>query len=511
MKPTYDIFLSYASEDLEYAKSLAHTLEEQGWSIWWDRKTPFGKHFDEEITENLAAAKTVIVLWTNNSVRSHWVRAEASEAASRGILIPILIGSKVKIPLEFKFLQAANLFDWKPKTAHPEFERLVVRIRELLHEHQLNENNLNNSNTTPLTSTNVETKKWKQKKISAVSGLVISFCLIAGSIIYVLFIGFMNTEVMDTDNIDHVKQSKSLTKALDDRSSKSTENQQEAASVNIGNIRNPPLELLLTIGGAEGNGPGFFKDTRWVGVDGSGRIYTADYDNEGRIQVFDAMGKYLTQWAANEKMITRMAVSREGIVYLLLNSRVFRYDGMTGKLLGTLPSGDDSDTVYFSRIEAMTITVNNELILAGPDLLIRYNEDGEILQKLFNMFDGLTTDKIIHIEDIATDGSNNLYILTNRFDEAIYKFSKQGIFIDRIGQYGDKEGDFIAPASIAIDGQGRLYVNDFSGIMIFEQNGRYQEIFKLFGVAFSIKFDTENNLYRMDRNANQVQKFRVLH
>ena len=51
-----DIFISYTSSDREKAKILAEVLEEQGWSVWWDRKIPPGRSFDEVITEALDAA-----------------------------------------------------------------------------------------------------------------------------------------------------------------------------------------------------------------------------------------------------------------------------------------------------------------------------------------------------------------------------------------------------------------------------------------------------------------------
>ena len=44
-----DIFISYASEDRDWARMLAQKLEEQGWSVWWDRDIPYAKPFDEVI------------------------------------------------------------------------------------------------------------------------------------------------------------------------------------------------------------------------------------------------------------------------------------------------------------------------------------------------------------------------------------------------------------------------------------------------------------------------------
>lgn len=37
-----DVFLSYAREDLDIARQIAGALEREGWSVFWDRRTPPG-------------------------------------------------------------------------------------------------------------------------------------------------------------------------------------------------------------------------------------------------------------------------------------------------------------------------------------------------------------------------------------------------------------------------------------------------------------------------------------
>lgn len=122
-----DIFISYAREDREKARALAALFEAQGWSVWWDRNILAGKSFDREIEAALAAAKCVVVLWSNASVGSDWVKGEAGEGAARKALIPVRIDSAV-VPLEFRRLQTADLSDWDNDPGHPELIAFLKAI-----------------------------------------------------------------------------------------------------------------------------------------------------------------------------------------------------------------------------------------------------------------------------------------------------------------------------------------------------------------------------------------------
>ncbi|MBS0151154.1 MAG: SUMF1/EgtB/PvdO family nonheme iron enzyme [Nitrospira sp.] len=120
-----DIFISYASEDRSCAKSLAHALERKGWSIWWDRRIPIGRSYDEVIEEALDGSKAVVVVWTQTSVKSQWVKNEARKGMRRGVLFPVMPLEEVKIPLEFEHLQAAHLMDWQPEQDHAGFDQFI--------------------------------------------------------------------------------------------------------------------------------------------------------------------------------------------------------------------------------------------------------------------------------------------------------------------------------------------------------------------------------------------------
>jgi formylglycine-generating enzyme required for sulfatase activity len=122
-----DIFISYASEDRERAGRIAGVLESCGWSVWWDRKIAAGQAFDEAIERELEAAKCVIVLWSQASINSEWVKNEAAEASARGVLVPALL-DRVKLPLEFRRRQAADLVGWDGNPNQEGFQTLCSGV-----------------------------------------------------------------------------------------------------------------------------------------------------------------------------------------------------------------------------------------------------------------------------------------------------------------------------------------------------------------------------------------------
>jgi hypothetical protein len=126
-----DVFISYASEDRDRARSLAKVLETGGLSVWWDRKIVPGQSFDQTIERELDAAKSAVVLWSTASISSGWVKSEASAARQRGILVPAMIDD-VKIPLGFRDIQCANLVGWSGDPANEEYQSLRSGLQAVM-------------------------------------------------------------------------------------------------------------------------------------------------------------------------------------------------------------------------------------------------------------------------------------------------------------------------------------------------------------------------------------------
>ena len=128
-----DIFLSYAREDEARAAAVAKVLTGLGWGVFWDRRIPPGKRFEDLIDQQLAHVSCVVVLWSAHSVNSDWVRAEAGEARQRGVLVPAVLEEGVKMPLQFRPFQTANLVGWSGGAMdHSGFADLLRGIEQLV-------------------------------------------------------------------------------------------------------------------------------------------------------------------------------------------------------------------------------------------------------------------------------------------------------------------------------------------------------------------------------------------
>lgn len=124
-----DVFISYAREDAPKAKLLAEALLADGLSVWWDHDLVGGDNFREQISETIAAASCVIVIWSENSVLSPFVKDEASRANDRKTLIPVAVGD-VEPPVGFGELQTIRFKRWAETTA--EWESLVRAVHARL-------------------------------------------------------------------------------------------------------------------------------------------------------------------------------------------------------------------------------------------------------------------------------------------------------------------------------------------------------------------------------------------
>lgn len=254
--------------------------------------------------------------------------------------------------------------------------------------------------------------------------------------------------------------------------------------------------------GGEGSGPGLFDDPRLIAVNPAGEVFVADY-SDGRVQKFDASGKFQFLWnTGDNSYLNGLGIDRSGNVYVLNRSKIWKYDGANGKLLGQLAS--DSDR----RFDALATTLDGGLVAAvdSQDIL-RFNSDGQVVFSLADTGVALSG-KPESINDIAVDGLGNIYLIGDD-TSTIYKYAPDGQLLARFGSEGDEPGQFRAPETIAVDGQGRIYVSDFKGIQVFATDGRYLGKFNVQGFAYGLDFTDQGELWVVT-NKPQVTEYKIV-
>lgn len=123
-----DVFLSYAREDSARAAQVANALQAAGIDVFWDSEIPPGQTWADYIEGKLTSCKALIVLWSEHSTKSQWVREEARMGRDKGVLIPAMIDSS-QAPFGFGEVQAANLSSWNGEAEHPDWRRFMEAVR----------------------------------------------------------------------------------------------------------------------------------------------------------------------------------------------------------------------------------------------------------------------------------------------------------------------------------------------------------------------------------------------
>lgn len=124
------VFISYARPDEPLASLVADGLKDRGFDVWRDNELPAHRPYAEVIEERINGAGAVVVLWSEEAAKSHWVRAEADTARTALTLVQVSIDGTMP-PMPFNQIQCADLKGWDGEKAASGWKKLIASVAEL--------------------------------------------------------------------------------------------------------------------------------------------------------------------------------------------------------------------------------------------------------------------------------------------------------------------------------------------------------------------------------------------
>jgi len=125
-----DVFLSYADEDSHVANQIAAGLRLSGIAVS-PAHPPQQTRGVKAVARELAAAKCLLVLWSEHSVRNELIKAEAHYARDRGVIVSAML-SQQHVPTTFRGESCADLTNWNGYAAGDGFTHLTRLVESRL-------------------------------------------------------------------------------------------------------------------------------------------------------------------------------------------------------------------------------------------------------------------------------------------------------------------------------------------------------------------------------------------
>ena len=124
------VFVSYARPDEPLAQLVAEELRAAGFEVWRDDELPAHRPYAEVIEERINGAEAVVVLWSAEAAKSHWVRAEADTARAAQTLVQASLDGTMP-PMPFNQIQCADLKAWDGQRTAPGWRKLLASVTQL--------------------------------------------------------------------------------------------------------------------------------------------------------------------------------------------------------------------------------------------------------------------------------------------------------------------------------------------------------------------------------------------
>ena len=159
----------------------------------------------------------------------------------------------------------------------------------------------------------------------------------------------------------------------------------------------------------------------------------------------------------------------------------------------------------------VTDSVRDDAIPEGDGrghVAYKFSPEGEVLMMLGTL--GEAGDGEHHFNapaDVVVDSNGNVYVADGHFPESngrVVKFSPSGDYLGEWGNTGYGPGEFGLLHAMAIDAQDRIYVADRPNarVQLFDTDGNHISTWRQFGTPSGIFIDANNKVYVSDSESD---------
>lgn len=254
-----------------------------------------------------------------------------------------------------------------------------------------------------------------------------------------------------------------------------------------------PAHAVLEFG-EQGKEPGQLSDPRQIAVSADGDIFVADYRSL-RVQRFDPTGKFVQQYkvrrGSQSEFITGLAADRKGHLWISRGGDLLKIGVRSGRLLsakmhrapklsyGSVAVGPKGE-LYVQNFGSTAAASSSRT--TRTDALRKLSPTGRLLERWTDVASG----------PVAVAPTGTVYV-ADKVERRIDVLSPEGKIERTIDGAAHKEWDLGFVSSLAVDGQGHLYV--LAGdIHILDASGKHLVRFDSKG-ARSIALDPSGALY----------------
>ncbi len=215
--------------------------------------------------------------------------------------------------------------------------------------------------------------------------------------------------------------------------------------------------------GGRGSASGRFAFPASVAVNGNGRVYVADAEND-RVQVFDEDGVFHGQWGGagsgpgQFETPEAVAVDATGDVYVADqgSARIQKFDSSGSQLAQWGGAGTGPGQLQSPEAIDLDAAGNVYVADAGNDRIQKFDPSGAFLAQWGGSG---TADGLFDTPDGVAVADGAVYVADSGNDR-IQKFTEAGAFLEAWGEAGDGPGQFDFPVAVATDSAGRVFVAD---------------------------------------------------